>query len=297
MSTGADEPRRMEPHWNDAQEKVMGLQENHQLRRRGAAALGLAAATLAAGIAAASPATAATNATVSVSTTSLGRTLNYNGGTDNANQLRIFTEAGEITVTDTAAMTAGTGCRIVAVGKARCGASIATMLVQLGDRNDTADVTVDTGGQVFGDAGDDSLSAGRTGNRGVTYSGGTGFDTVSYSSAPGLVVVTLDGRANDGRPIGAAVGRDNVRDDVERLSGSEFNDQLTGSSRRDDILGLGGIDTIDPGTNVDNVAGGAGNDTFRLRDQFVDVASGGAGTDTATIDRGIDSLSLIETIN
>jgi Ca2+-binding RTX toxin-like protein len=275
----------------------MGLQESHKLRRRGAAALGLAAATLVTGVAAASPAMAATNATVSVSTTSLGPTLSYNGGTDNANQLRIFTEAGEITVTDTAAMTAGTGCRIVAVGKARCGASIATMLVQLGDRNDTADVTVNTGGQVFGDAGDDSLSAGRTGNRGVTYSGGTGFDTVSYSSAPGRVVVTLDGRANDGQPIGSAVGRDNVRDDVERLSGSEFNDQLTGSSRRDAILGLGGIDTIDPGTNVDDVAGGSGNDTFLLRDQFVDVANGGAGTDTATIDRGIDSLSLIETIN
>lgn len=275
----------------------MGLHENQKLRRRGAAALGLVAATLAAGAAAADPAMAATNATVSVSTTSLGRSLSYDGGTGNANDLRIFREAGEVTVTDTAAMTVGNGCRIVAAGKARCGASIATMLVQLRDGNDAADVAVDTAGQVFGGSGNDFLSAGRTGTAGVTYRGDADFDTVSYSRAATGVTITLDETANDGRPIGGAAGRDDVRDDVERVSGSEFADRLTGDERRNEFLGLGGIDTIDAGTNVDNVVGGSGDDVIRLRDSFVDVANGGSGSDTATVDRAFDSLSLIETIN
>jgi len=274
----------------------MGLHENRRLRRGGAIALGLLT-VVTTGALTASPAMAATNATVAVNTNSLGKSLSYNGGTGNSSNLKIFLEAGEVTVTDTVALSTGTGCRIVATGKARCGASINTMLVQLGDGTDAAEVSVNTAGQVFGDAGDDTLSAGRTGSAGVTYSGGFGFDTVSYSRSAGGVNVTLDDAANDGRLIGSFNGKDNVRDDVERLSGSELADRLTGDERRNDILGLGGVDTINPGTNVDNVIGGNGDDVFSIRDQFVDTLNGGAGFDTATVDRSFDSLTLVESIS
>ncbi len=274
----------------------MGLHTNRTLRGGGAAALGLAT-VLATGALTASPALAATSATVSMNTHTLGKSLSYNGGTGNNSNLKIFREAGEITITDTVTISAGTGCRIVSAGKARCGTSINTMLVQLGDGADAADVDVETSGQIFGDAGNDTLSAGRTGSGGVAYNGGTDFDTVSYSRSAAAVTVTLDGAANDGRLIGSANGRDHVKDDVERLSGSELNDRLTGDERRNDILGLGGVDTINPGTNVDNVNGGNGNDVFSIRDNFVDTVNGGAGTDSATVDRSFDSLTLVETIS
>jgi hypothetical protein len=75
--------------------------------------------------------------------------------------------------------------------------------------------------------------------------------------------VTLDDVANDG---GAAFGgKDNIRDSVERVSGSDFADRLTGDERRNSFLGLGGGDTINPGTSVDEVFAGIGTDTCSSR--------------------------------
>jgi Ca2+-binding RTX toxin-like protein len=54
---------------------------------------------------------------------------------------------------------------------------------------------------------------------------------------------------------------------------------------------------ICPGTGNDTANGGAGNDTFFLKDGLADTADGGIGADTATIDNGIDTTTNIEVIH
>jgi hypothetical protein len=263
-------------------------------------ALGVAAAAATTVIALpAAPASAATPATVRVNPgTSNGPTLVFDGGQGNTNNLRIFSEAGEITVTDGVALTAGEGCRIVATGKARCGTRINSVFVLLRDGNDTASVEVAKSGQVLGEDGNDFLRAGQTGFAGVTYNGGPGFDTVSYARSPDSVAVTLDDQNNDGDTIGTTgKGFDNVRDDVERVSGSELADRMTGDERTNEFLGLGGNDSIDPGAGVDRVFAATGDDVITVRDGFVDTVDGGPGFDRATIDRTFDTLTTVESVS
>lgn len=286
------------------------MSQQHARRlRRSARIAGVAVTSLSAGLVAAGPASAVVNAAagtsanVKLSNPSAGPTLVYDGGLGNANNLRVFRENGQIAVTDTVAIAPGPGCRTVSVSKVVCdptlsGRSVRAVFVALKDLGDIASVEGSFTGQVFGDAGDDLLRAGQgdaTGSSALSYNGGTGFDTVSYSRSPVGVTVTLDELANDGG--GSAGGRDNVRDDVERVSGSELADTLTGDERRNSFLGLGGIDTVNPGTNVDEVFGGAGADVFLLRDQFVDVADGGSGVDRATVDPSFDALTAVEIIS
>ncbi len=277
-------------------------------RRTGIAAhvagASIGAAVIAAGLALATPGTAlaATGATVKLTSDTLGSAVSYNGGAGNANNLRIFREGAKIAVTDLVVITPGTGCVSVTATKAHCNPSFAgrdvrRVFVQLGDLADTASVEGAFAGQVFGDAGNDTLRAGQgdvSGDSAITYSGGPDTDLVSYSRAVSGVSVTLDDLGNDGRigPSGAA-GRDNVRDDVEQVAGSDFGDRLTGDEKPSHFLGLGGADTIDPGANIDRVFGATGGDTLLLKDGFVDFADGGPGTDTATVDR-FDSLTTID---
>ncbi len=279
-----------------------------EARRTGIAAhvagASIGAAVIAAGLALATPgaAFAATSATVKLTSDSLGSAVAYNGGAGNTNNLRIFREGAKIAVTDVVAITPGTGCVSVTSTKAHCnltfaGRDVRRVFVQLGDLADTASVEGAFAGQVFGDAGNDTLRAGQgdvSGDSAITYSGGPDTDLVSYSRATSGVSVTLDDVGNDGR-LGQSgpTGRDNVRDDVEHVAGSEFGDRLTGDEKPSHFLGLGGADTIDPGANVDRVFGAGGGDTLLLKDGFVDFADGGPGTDTATVDR-FDSLTTIE---
>jgi len=263
----------------------------------------IGAAVIAAGLALATPGTAfaATSATVKLTNDSLGSAVSYNGGTGNTNNLRIFREGAKIAVTDVVAITPSGGCVSVTPTKAHCnpvlaGRDVRRVFVQLGDLADTASVEGAFFGQVSGGAGDDFLRAGQgdaSGDSAITYSGGPGTDSVSYSRATSGVSVTLDDLGNDGRIGSFGTGRDNVRDDVERVSGSEFGDRLTGDEQPSQFLGLGGADTIDPGPNVDRVFGASGADTLLLKDGFVDFADGGPGTDTATVDR-FDSLTTVE---
>lgn len=289
----------------------MSQQKARRLRRAASAAAGIATTALSVSLVTATPATAATggvsaaatSATVKLTNPTAGPTVVYDGGVGNVNNLRIFRENGRLAVTDNVAITPGQGCRAVTVRKVLCdptfaGRSVRTVFVQLKDLSDLASVEGPFAGQVFGDAGDDFLRAGQddaTGPSAISYNGGTGFDNVSYSRSPVGVRVTLDGLANDGRASAGA--RDNVRDDVERVNGSEFADILTGDERRNSLFGLGGADTINPGTNVDEVSGGGGADVFLLRDGFVDVADGGSGVDRATIDRSFDSVTAVESVS
>lgn len=89
--------------------------------------------------------------------------------------------------------------------------------------------------------------------------GGSGNDTVEYESALGAqifgrgddgVTVTIDGIANDGNQ--AAGEADNVRTNVENVTGTNGPDIITGSSVANTLVGRGGNDVLDGrgGTDV-----------------------------------------------
>ncbi|WP_447802148.1 retention module-containing protein [Pseudomonas serbica] len=132
-----------------------------------------------------------------------------------------------------------------------------------------------------GTAGDDALVAG-TGNNelhggagnDLLYSGpgndlldgGTGIDTASYAHATAGVTVNL-GESGVQNTIGA--GTDTLTA-IENLTGSNFNDSLTGDHNSNIITGGLGNDVLNGAGGDDFLIGGLGNNTL----------TGGSGADT-----------------
>lgn len=142
-------------------------------------------------------------------------------------------------------------------------------VIQGGDGNDlieaarygaSAPVTVDGG------AGDDTIRA-TSALFGDTFTGGTGFDTVDYSSRTNPLTITLDGAANDGE----AGENDNVGAGIEKVIGGTAGDTMTGGPLPD---------TFEGGPGNDSLHGMGGNDTFDEDDAAngSDTLDGGAGT-------------------
>jgi VCBS repeat-containing protein len=148
--------------------------------------------------------------------------------------------------------------------------------VKFGERDDYIDSkggndTIDSGDgadHVDSGAGNDTVDAGGGAD---TVDGGAGQDTISFGTATGgLTVSLLSGTSSDGDIL---VG-------FERLSGSIFDDTLTGDNAgnyiyglagNDSLYGLGGADTLRGHDGNDILSGGAGDD----------IIVGGAGNDTA----------------
>jgi Ca2+-binding RTX toxin-like protein len=125
-----------------------------------------------------------------------------------------------------------------------------------------------------GAAGDDDL-LGRT-DRDV-FHGDAGIDTVTYyyvDKPEGAVSVVLNGRSVSGAPG----ERDAIREDVENVVGTNFDDSLTGSDAPNVMTGLNGNDTITGLGGIDSLFGDDGNDSF--------ITAGGGGTDEDVIDGG-----------
>ena len=232
--------------------------------------IGLTAAALPAtfAVTATTPAYAATAAQASVVG---GTTLAYGGGTGNANNVVVSVVNGVLTVLDTAPMTAGPGCKIVATGKAECGTGITNVSMTLGDQSDKVRFDVALTGFVSGQDGDDTFFANYSGvglSR-ITYDGGAGlFDTMDYSFRPAGVEASLDNVAND-----SGTGhRDNVQSTVESLVGSRGFDTLIGS---------GANNVIDGGLGNDTIRALGGSDKFltSTRADGSDSISGGSGVD------------------
>jgi len=152
---------------------------------------------------------------------------------------------------------------------------------------------------VQGNAGDDLVSGGEGDDR-LEYhfvftsngqgagrddlSGGNGKDQVSYEDHSGGVTITVDDQANDG----TSGEGDNVRGDIEIVTGSNGRDTITGNananelngSSEDDLLeGGGGDDLINGGSGKDRVNGGDGADKLEGSSDE-DVLDGGKGRDT-----------------
>ena len=97
--------------------------------------------------------------------------------------------------------------------------------------------------------------------------GGTGSDTLDYSTYPhgvGVSLTRISPRASIENVIGTPF--------ADRLIGSDGPNLLSGGGGNDTLLGRGGNDTVVGGDGDDVLSGGAGADTF----------DGGPGTDTVT---------------
>ena len=114
-----------------------------------------------------------------------------------------------------------------------------------------------------GGADDDFLNGGAGDDQ---MDGGAGIDRVSFGDATGPVTVDLN---LQGSAQNTGFGSDTLIG-IEQVSGSAFNDVLTGDANDNWLWGLGGVDTMSGGGGNDLVSVGAG----------AQVVSGGAGVDT-----------------
>ncbi|EJM09474.1 VCBS repeat-containing protein, partial [Pseudomonas sp. GM21] len=135
-------------------------------------------------------------------------------------------------------------------------------VINAGDGNDV--LTAGSGNnELHGGAGEDLLFSG-AGND--LLDGGTGIDTANYAHATAGVTVNL-GLTGAQNTLGA--GTDTLTG-IEKLTGSNFNDTLTGDNNSNVIDGGLGNDTLNGGGGDDFLIGGLGNNTL----------TGGAGADT-----------------
>ncbi|MCT7662441.1 beta strand repeat-containing protein [Shinella kummerowiae] len=126
---------------------------------------------------------------------------------------------------------------------------------------------------LFGEDGNDLLIGGTGADR---LSGGAGSDRASYATATASVIAALLSPASN---TGDAAGDTFIS--IENLTGSNFNDTLTGNNSVNSILGGAGNDTISGLNGNDSLFGNAGND----------VLIGGAGADTLDGSAGSDRAS------
>jgi Ca2+-binding RTX toxin-like protein len=147
---------------------------------------------------------------------------------------------------------------------------------------------ISLGSTLDGRGGDDTLiSIGFNDN----LIGGTGFDTVDYAASNAAVGVDLSG-LTDG--TGGTAEQDSFNS-IEGVIGSAFDDTLTGSIENN---------RLDGGTGVDDMTGGAGDDTFVV-DQTYDATAelANEGTDTVissithVLRANIENLVLSGTAN
>ena len=143
--------------------------------------------------------------------------------------------------------------------------------VTLGNGNNT--VTTDGGANtITTGSGNDIITAGGGNdiiNAGLgddIIDGGSGTDTLTFIAATSGVNASLVTGTSTGG------GGNDSWSSIENLTGSNYDDVLTGDAGANTLLGGSGNDTIDAGDGNDTVDGGSGNDTML----------GGAGIDTLT---------------
>lgn len=158
------------------------------------------------------------------------------------------------------------------------------------DLQDGADVAVvDTPHQVEveGGNGPDRYVAIRSGEGSrVDFDGGIGMDIANYFFADAGVSVSVGLTGSDGRPG----DDDQIRNTVESVIGSQFDDVLVGGRFAEQLTGGEGDDRITGGAGQDVLSGGYGNDRIDARDGEADtVDCGGGMLDWAAVDVGLET--------
>jgi Ca2+-binding RTX toxin-like protein len=182
-------------------------------------------------------------------------------------------------------------------------------VVHGGDGNDHVGGVGERGNDsIDGGNGDDMLEPG-DGADGTkpdddALSGGPGIDEVRYATRTTPVVVSIDGVANDGQ----AGEQDDVKSDVEVVTGGSAADALSGSANPETLNGGPGGDLLAGGGGDDLVMGGDGDDLLDgsapglpgvgkpvagagLTPVDNDTLDGGDGNDTLDGGPGADRMS------
>jgi hypothetical protein len=157
-------------------------------------------------------------------------------------------------------------------GKAITG--VATLNGTSGADTLTGSANADT---VNGNAGNDIIEGG-AGND--TLNGGNDTDTLTCANAGSAVTVDL---SNGSAQNTGGAGTDTISN-FENLTGSAYNDTLTGTSSANVILGGDGNDTITAGAGADTIDGGIGTNTL----------TGGTGNDTYNLERTYGASDIVE---
>ncbi|MEF8756318.1 MAG: hypothetical protein V5B60_20670 [Accumulibacter sp.] len=135
-----------------------------------------------------------------------------------------------------------------------------------------------------GNALDNLLDAGTGAN---LLDGAGGNDTVSYlygaSSGVSVSLALAGAQATGGSGSDTLAG-------IENLSGSTYDDTLTGDGNANRLTGAQGNDFLNGGAGNDTLDGGAGNDTL-WGGTGADSLSGGDGADLYYVDHAGDSVS------
>jgi Ca2+-binding RTX toxin-like protein len=153
-------------------------------------------------------------------------------------------------------------------------------------------LTGDAGANLlFGDRGDDTLEGGAGAD---DLDGMTGIDTASYAHAAAGVVVDLVLGGSSGDAAG-----DTFRN-IDRVTGSAFDDTLAGSAGDNQLDGGNGADVLIGGGGTDVMIGGLGDDTYVVDstgDQAVETTSSASGgNDTVHASASFTLGSFIETL-
>jgi Ca2+-binding RTX toxin-like protein len=148
--------------------------------------------------------------------------------------------------------------------------SVNSIIGGLGD-----DIILGLGGNdsLFGQDGSDTLIGGTGADK---LDGAAGSDRASYATATAGVVASLLSPASN---TGDAAGDTYIS--IENLTGSKFNDTLTGTNSVNSIIGGLGNDVISGLGGNDSLFGQDGNDTL-IGGAGADVLNGSAGSDRAS---------------
>jgi Ca2+-binding RTX toxin-like protein len=197
---------------------------------------------------------------------------------------RLVTGAG---VTVPMTIDAGTGDDSIATGD---GAD----LINGGDGNDVLSSGLG-GDRIVGDRGADTMN-GSGGDDTLVWNNGDGSDVMNGDDGVDRIETNL-GAGDDVSTLRVENGR--VR--YDRTSAGAFNLSV-GSAETFELNSLGGNDTLtsSAGLPITLVTdGGAGNDTFNVRDGAASFVFGGSGADMATVDApDLDAVAAdVETVN
>jgi Ca2+-binding RTX toxin-like protein len=228
--------------------------------------------------------------------------LHYVAAAGEANLLRVMQTPAEYEVEDLGVVFPGAAaprCSPAVPYQVHCSFPVNSFVIELGDKGDavmfasSGPATVNagdgddrigggSGGDTLnGEAGDDVFGAEPGGVDGRdSLSGGPGSDMADYGARSNPLQIDLDGVADDGEQGEG----DNVKGDVEQVTGGAGPDRIVGNGARNRLRGAMGDDQLEGAELRDVLDGGAGNDTILARDGGPDVVRCGSDLDTAFVD-------------
>jgi Ca2+-binding RTX toxin-like protein len=232
--------------------------------------------------------------------------LFYNARDGERNDVTATLDGTTATLSDagTTQLVPGRGCVSTAATEVRCtvepGSELWGYTIALGDQDDVVHVVGDAAGTLLGGDGGDELHGGDgpdilSGDAGAdVLDGGDGRDGVSYAdrAADAPVTVTIGDGANDGGAVDGA--GDDVQASVENLMGGAGDDTVTATAAANDLVGGGGNDTLRGGGGSDALYGDAGSIGGSLPSSAGtgdDTLDGGDGGDTLIGGAGGDELA------